>query len=182
MNRQLVRISKFLSLVLRHKPEMIGLTLDRGGWVQIDELLLTVNRAGVPLNQDVLRQVVEQDGKRRYSLSENGRRIKANYGHSIPVDLGLEPLAPPEFLFHGTATRFLEAIRAEGLVPRGRNYVHLSPDESTAVTVGQRHGKPIILTIQARRMHENGHRFHRSTGGVWLTKEVSVEYIQFLEH
>ncbi|MFQ5796239.1 MAG: RNA 2'-phosphotransferase [Candidatus Bipolaricaulia bacterium] len=177
MDKQLVRISKFLSLVLRHRPETIGLSLDQGGWARVDKLLIKANRAGKSLNEALLRQVVERNDKQRFSLSEDGLKIRANYGHSIPVDLGLEPLMPPEFLFHGTAARVLESIKRQGLLPRKRNHVHLSPDERTAVQVGKRHGKPIVLTIQAGRMYKHGFEFYRSGNGVWLTEQVPARYI-----
>jgi putative RNA 2'-phosphotransferase len=179
MDKKLVRISKFLSLVLRHKPETIGLSLDRGGWARVDELIAAANRAGMPLDQASLQQVVEQNDKQRFAFSDDGRRIRASQGHSLPVDLGLEPLAPPQVLYHGTATRFLNSIQRQGLVPRGRTHVHLSPDEPTAVRVGQRHGKPVVLRVQARRMHQDGFRFYLSANGVWLTQKVPVEYLVF---
>lgn len=179
MRKNFVRISKFLSLVLRHKPEKIGLTLDPAGWAQVDELLIAAQKAGIPLNKQVLRQVVEQNDKQRFSLSEDGLRIRANQGHSIPVDLGLEPLVPPELLFHGTATRFLRSIQKQGLISKGRNQVHLSPDEGTAIKVGQRHGKPSVLTIKSGQMYKRGFQFYRSANGVWLTDNVPVEFIMF---
>jgi len=182
MNRKLIRISKFLSFVLRHKPQTIGLALDQGGWTRVDELLDRANEAGVSLNEELLQQVVEQNDKQRFSFSEDGLRIRANYGHSIPIDLGFEKLKPPEFLFHGTATRFLEAIKSEGLIPKNRNYVHLSPDEYTAVKVGRRHGRPTVLIIQAGRMYEYGFQFLRSANGVWLTERVPSDHIIFPEN
>ncbi len=180
-NKKLVKISKFLSLVLRHKPETIGVSVDQGGWIQVDTLLSAARRAGVSLNKDVLRQVVEQNDKQRFVFSADHLKIRANQGHSIPVDLGLEALVPPEVLFHGTATRFIPSIKRQGLIPKGRRYVHLSPDEQTAVKVGQRHGKPVVLTIQAGQMHECGFLFYCSANGVWLTDKIPVEYIIFPE-
>ncbi len=179
MDKKLVRISKFLSLVLRHKPETIGLSLDRGGWARVDELITAAHRAGLPLDEASLREVVEQNDKRRFAFSDDGLRIRASQGHSLPVDLDLEPLAPPQFLYHGTASRFLNSIRRQGLVPRGRMHVHLSPDEPTAVRVGKRHGKPVVLTVQAGRMHRDGFRFYLSANGVWLTGKVPVKYLVF---
>ena len=181
MDNKLVRISKFLSYVLRHRPETISLELDESGWARVDELLTAAQRAGVSLNEELLRQVVAQSDKKRFAFSEDGLRIRADYGHSIPVELGLQPVAPPEFLYHGTARRFVASIRRQGLRRRGRNYVHLSPDEHTAIGVGQRHGKPVILVVQARRMHETGFTFYRSESGIWLTEEVPAEYILFPE-
>ncbi len=168
-----------MSLVLRHKPSTVGLTLDAGGWTQVDEVLAAAQKAGVPLDKDVLRQVIEQNDKQRFLLSEDGLRIRANQGHSIPVDLGLEPLIPPELLFHGTATRFFKSIRKQGLLPKGRHQVHLSPDEPTAIKVGQRHGKPIVLTVRAGQMYERGFKFYRSANGVWLTDKVPVKFLFF---
>jgi putative RNA 2'-phosphotransferase len=182
MDKKLVRISKFLSLVLRHKPETIGLSLDRGGWARVDELIAAANRAGMPLDQASLQQVVEQNNKQRFAFSDDGQRIRASQGHSLPIDLGLEPLAPPQVLYHGTATRFLNSIRRQGLVPRGRTHVHLSPDEPTAVRVGKRHGKPVVLTVQAGRMHQDGFRFYLSANGVWLTEKVPAEYLVFPQY
>lgn len=179
MGKKLVRISKFLSLVLRHDPETIGISLDESGWVEVDALLARANQAGMPLNKELLRQVVERSNKQRFSFSDDGLKIRANYGHSISVDLGLEPIIPPELLYHGTATRFVEPIRRHGLIPRGRTYVHLSADEHTAMEIGQRHGKPIVLTIQAAHMYEHGFQFYRSTEGIWLTEKVPVEHIVF---
>jgi putative RNA 2'-phosphotransferase len=179
MDKKLVRISKFLSLVLRHKPETIGISLDRDGWARVDELIAAANRAGLPLDEASLRDVVEQNDKQRFAFSDDGLRIRASQGHSLPVDLDLEPLAPPQVLYHGTASRFLNSIRRQGLVPRGRMHVHLSPDEPTAVRVGKRHGKPVVLTVQAGRMHRDGFRFYLSANGVWLTQKVPVEYLVF---
>ncbi len=182
VDKKLIKISKFLSLVLRHKPETIGLSLDQGGWAQVDELLAVANRAGVSLDKELLQQVVEQNDKQRFAFNQDHLRIRANQGHSIPVVLDLESLLPPELLFHGTATRFITSIKRQGLIPKGRRHVHLSPDELTAVNVGQRHGKSIVLTIQASLMYEHGFQFYRSANGVWLTEKVPVEYIIFPEN
>jgi putative RNA 2'-phosphotransferase len=168
-----------VSLVLRHKPERIGLSLDRGGWAKVDELLLKANQAGVSLNKDLLQWVVDNNDKQRFSFSQDRQRIRANYGHSMPVDLDFAPSKPPVFLFHGTATRFLESIKRQGLVPRKRNHVHLSPDHQTAIMVGRRHGKPIVLTIRAGRMYERGFQFFCSTNAIWLTERVPAEHILF---
>jgi putative RNA 2'-phosphotransferase len=176
---QLLRLSKFLSLILRHKPELVGVELDEAGWAEVDQLIEPANRAGVPLTQRSLQEVVARNNKKRFSLSEDGNRIRANQGHSIPVDLGLEPVRPPEKLFHGTAVRFLGSIRQGGLVAKGRNHVHLSPDPETALGVGQRHGRAVVLIIHAGRMFKQGHRFYRPANDVWLTEAVSAEFIQF---
>jgi putative RNA 2'-phosphotransferase len=179
MGKRLIRVSKFLSRVLRHKPELIGLCLDYGGWVEVDELLSRASQAGVALNRELLEHVVKQNNKQRFSFSEDGLRIRADYGHSIPVDLGFTPLEPPEILFHGTAARFLESIKRKGLVSRKRNHVHLSSDQQTAITVGRRHGRPTVLTVEAGRMYERGFQFFCSAEGVWLTEKVPVEHVIF---
>lgn len=177
IDNKLIRISKFLSLVLRHKPEHIGLTLDAEGWADVDELTRRALESGVILDRPTLRQIVEQAEKKRFSFSEDGKRIRANYGHSIPVSLTEESTEPPEFLFHGTAKRFLSSIETEGLGPGTRQYVHLVEDETTASEVGRRHGEPIVLVIKAHEMHEKGYEFFKTDSAIWLTKEVPVEYI-----
>jgi putative RNA 2'-phosphotransferase len=177
--KRIVKISKFLSLVLRHKPEIIDLRLDAAGWARVDELLAAVNQAGVPLTQEILKQTVRENDKNRFALSDDGRRIRANYGHSIPVDLGLMPRVPPESLFHGTATRSLGSIMAHGITRGRRRYVHLSIDEPTATQVGGRHGKPIVLRVQALHMHRDGFVFYRSESSIWLTEHVPAQYIEF---
>lgn len=177
VDNKLVRISKFLSLVLRHKPEHIGLTLDPEGWADVEELMRKSLESGVVLDRPTLRQVVEGAEKKRFSFSEDGKRVKANYGHSIPVSLGKESAEPPELLFHGTAKRFLPSIESDGLGPGDRQYVHLVEDKKTATEVGHRHGEPVVLVIKARDMYEKGHEFVKTESGIWLTKEVPVEYI-----
>lgn len=179
MDRSLVRVSKFLSLVLRHHPERIGIELDPAGWVAVDELLAAARRADVDLDRATLGRVVAENDKRRFAFSPDGARIRASQGHSVPVELGLEPQAPPDVLFQGTASRFLEAIRREGLKPGARTHVHLSPDEATARTVGQRHGSPVVLHVAAGAMHRDGHAFVRSENGVWLAREVPAQYVGF---
>jgi putative RNA 2'-phosphotransferase len=178
MTPDLARLSKFLSLVLRHEPEHIGITLDSNGWVGVDELLAAAARAGHPIDREQLDRVVATNDKKRFAFSPDGSRIRASQGHSMEVDLGLPPVVPPERLFHGTATRFLDAIRAEGLRPQSRQHVHLSPDEETAVKVGQRHGKPVVLVVLAGAMHREGHVFYRSDNEVWLTEAVPPRYLE----
>ena len=173
-----VSTSKFLSLVLRHQPEVIGLSLDDAGWADIDTLI-RLSQAHKPLTRALIEQVVEENSKQRFAISEDGRRIRANQGHSIDVELGLRPLAPPTLLYHGTATRFVEAIRREGLVKRSRQHVHLSADADTATAVGARHGKPSVLIVRAGEMSAAGHAFFRSENGVWLTDTVPVGFIDF---
>ncbi len=147
----------------------------------MEELLAKAKSAGISIDNRLLMDVVEQNDKQRFSLSSDGLRIRASQGHSIPVDLGLRPLKPPDLLFHGTVERFLSSIKLKGLIAGKRNHVHLSPDESTAIKVGQRRGKPVILTIQAGRMHNEGYTFYLSANGVWLAEEVPREYIAFPE-
>jgi putative RNA 2'-phosphotransferase len=177
-----IKFSKFLSLVLRHNPEMIGLVLDDGGWAGVDQLIAACGRAGRPLTREILEQIVRESDKTRFALSEDGRRIRANYGHSIAVDLGLEPQIPPEHLFHGTATRNLGSITAHGIGPGRRRLVHLSADEPTAISVGRRHGNPIVLRVRARSMHDIGFTFYHSESGIWLTGHVPPEYIILPPH
>lgn len=177
MDPSLVGMSKFLSLVLRHKPEAIGLTLDERGWALIDELLARAEQSGRRLTRDGIARVVAENDKRRFALSPDGTKIRANQGHSVAIDPGLAPAVPPDLLYHGTATRFLDAIRAEGLIPGSRLHVHLSADEATAVKVGQRHGKPAVLTVRAGAMHAAGIAFFRSENGVWLTERVPADFL-----
>lgn len=177
----IVRTSRFLSLVLRHKPEEIGLSLDVNGWAEVEELIELANRHGRRLTRDLLQVVVETNDKQRFVFSGDETRIRANQGHSVEIDLALPPRQPPDLLFHGTATRFVASIRERGLVPGSRQHVHLSPDAATAVKVGSRHGKPIVLEIDAGPMHRSGHVFFCSENGVWLTGHVPVEFINFPE-
>ena len=179
MTEDLVKASKFLSLVLRHKPEQIGLALDREGWADVDELIERARAHEMLLTREIIAEVVRTSDKQRFALDEKGERIRANQGHSVDVDLGLEPIAPPDVLFHGTAKTSVASIRETGLHAAQRQHVHLSPDEATAIRVGQRHGRPVVLRIDAAGMHVAGHRFFRSTNGVWLTDSVPTEFIEF---
>jgi len=172
-----VQLSKFLSFVLRHKPDAIGLTLDPQGWTSIDELLAKSNAAGTRFSREDLLQIVATSDKKRFSLSEDGQRIRAAQGHSVTVELGLSPQEPPSILYHGTATRFVDSILSEGLRPQSRQQVHLSADEVTAHRVGQRHGKPAILKVEALRMHTKGFKFFLADNGVWLTDQVPPEFL-----
>lgn len=175
------RISKFLSLVLRHRPEKIGITLDPAGWARVDQMLDGFRKNGLTLSRKELEEVVRQSNKQRFTLSDDGEFIRANYGHSIPVDLQYETKPPPEFLFHGTAQRFVESIRQNGLTSQNRQFVHLSIVETSAMQVGKRHGKPVILLIKAEQMFRNGFQFYQSDSGIWLTKNVPADYIIFPE-
>lgn len=173
------KLSKFLSLILRHQPEVVGLTLDPQGWVSIDELIAKYRKAGSRFTREELMHVVETNDKKRFTVSEDGKRIRAAQGHSVAVDLGLAPIEPPTTLYHGTATHSLDAIFAQGLIPRSRQQVHLSVDAETAHRVGQRHGKPAILSVEALRMHQQRHEFFLADNGVWLTDHVPTAYLSF---
>jgi putative RNA 2'-phosphotransferase len=178
MKKQHIAISKYLSLVLRHKPGAIGLVLDANGWAAIDDLINRATANGRKIDRKIIEEVVATNDKQRFCISSDGKRIRANQGHSIHVDLGLTPTKPPAFLYHGTAVRFLESIYQTGLHPSGRQYVHLSSDEATAMMVGKRHGQPAILIVESGIMDSNGHVFYRSENGVWLTKNVPPEYLK----
>lgn len=171
------KISKFLSLVLRHKPDLIGIELNEQGWVEVDILLARAAAYGTTITRSELATIVGENDKQRFTLSADGKMIRAAQGHSVPVALGLEPVEPPTVLFHGTATRNLAAIRKEGLKPGTRQQVHLSADVETALKVGQRHGKPHVLQIAAKAMRENGLAFYQADNGVWLTDRVPPEYL-----
>ncbi len=177
MDADLVRLSKFLSLVLRHQPQRLKLELDEAGWTDVDALLAAMQARGMAVDRARLERVVAENDKQRFSFSEDGTRIRANQGHSIPVELGLEPRTPPELLYHGTAERNLASIQSQGLVKGRRHAVHLSPDAETARKVGQRHGQPVVLVVQAGRMAAAGHVFTCSANGVWLTESVPPEYL-----
>lgn len=178
MSNSIVAASKFISLVLRHRPEAIGLTLDAEGWADI-ETLIRLSQSHHPLTRALIDEVVATNDKRRFAISEDGTRIRARQGHSIEVELGLAPVAPPERLYHGTATRSVEAIRREGLRKRQRQHVHLSADAATATKVGARHGEPVVLTVRAGEMAAAGHSFYLSENGVWLTDAVPTRFIDF---
>lgn len=176
---QSTKTSKFLSLVLRHQPELIGITLDPAGWVPVSELLQACQTHGQTLALNELREVVASSDKQRFSFSEDGSKIRANQGHSVPVDLGYSPGIPPSILYHGTVEKFLPAIKEEGLKKGARHHVHLSPDEETAKSVGGRRGRPLILRVESGRMQQEGHEFFQSANGVWLTEYVPPEYLIF---
>ena len=177
MSSDQIRISKFLSLVLRHEPARAGITLDAAGWVAVDELLRGCAKAGRPVTRTQLEAVVRDNDKQRFALSPDGSRIRANQGHSVEVELDYAPQTPPEILYHGTATRFLASIRAQGLVKGERHHVHLSADLETARKVGARHGKVVVLEVAAGVMARAGGVFFRSANGVWLTGHVPPEHL-----
>ncbi|MDL1898423.1 RNA 2'-phosphotransferase [Anaerolineae bacterium CFX7] len=179
MEPQLVRLSKFLSRTLRHRPQAIGLTLDQNGWVQVDELLAGAARAHVPLTRELLERVVAENDKQRYAFNADHTKLRANQGHTVRVDLELAPQAPPEILYHGTSRKSLASIRAQGLHPGKRMHVHLSGDTATATRVGARHGSPVVLRVEASRMHAQNFVFYCAVNGVWLTERVPREFIGF---
>ena len=172
-------ISKFLSLILRHQPEVIGITLDENGWTDVDELIAKMNANGHRISFDDLEEVVETDDKQRYSFSDDGNKIRASQGHSVNISLGLDPQEPPAYLYHGTVSKFLDSIRKEGLQRMSRQHLHLSRDRETAVKVGSRRGAPVILNISSGEMHRDGFLFYLSDNGVWLTDHVPAKYINF---
>ena len=176
------KISRKLSLVLRHQPESIGLTLDEHGWVDVDGLLQCLSNGGMSVTKPTLQEVVESNDKQRFRFSDDGSRIRANQGHSLSVDLEMKEQTPPDILFHGPASRFLESITEEGLQTRNRQHVHLSLDRETATKVGSRHGRPVILEVDARKMHQDGYLFYQSDNGVWLTDSVSRVYLNNLKN
>jgi len=179
MSRSHHKISKFLSLVLRHKPEKIGLTLDNAGWVSVDELIAKMQSHGHRINRELLIEIVSSSDKQRFAFNDGQTHIRANQGHSIQVNLDYESAKPPPVLFHGTVGKFLEAIAEQVLCKMERHHVHLSADEITASKVGQRRGKPVILKINSTKMHKDGYEFFLSDNNVWLVKHVPPAYIEF---
>lgn len=174
------KLSVFISLVLRHQPEAAGIVLDEHGWADVEELIEGVSATGRYLDMELLEEIVRTDQKGRYSFNGSKTLIRANQGHSIPVDVELKETEPPELLYHGTAERFISSIMEQGLLPMSRLYVHLSVDRETAVKVGARHGKPVVLETAAGRMYRAGKKFYLSENGVWLTDSVEPEYLKRL--
>ena len=171
--------SKFISLILRHKPQIIGITLDEHGWADVQELIDGINQSeGHTLDMETLEQIVQTDEKQRYSFNEDHTLIRANQGHSIPVDVELDKKTPPDILWHGTGEKYVALIDAQGLISKSRLYVHLSADKETAKKVGCRHGKPVIYEIDCRQMAADGYPFFESVNHVWLTKEVPAKYLK----
>ena len=181
METNLVKISKLLSFVLRHRPDKMGLSLDKNGWAEVQDLIGKINSHNGHnyLTIEILEEVVRKDDKKRYSFNDNKTKIRASQGHSVQVDLKLEERTPPEFLYHGTAIQFLENIKNQGLKKMRRNHVHLSLDIATAKSVGERHGKPVILRIKSKEMGDNGIKFYLSDNKVWLTDDISPKFIDF---
>ncbi|WP_037905870.1 RNA 2'-phosphotransferase [Actinacidiphila yeochonensis] len=178
--KRMVKASKYLSMVLRHRPEAAGLSLDPAGWVEVDVLLDALAAARRPLTREELDHVVAANDKKRFAYSADGRRIRASQGHSVPVELGLPDAVPPEVLFHGTATATVPLILARGLRPMGRQDVHLSTDQETALRVGSRHGRPAVLAVDAAGLAATGHAFQVSANGVWLTSAVPARWLRLL--
>ena len=178
--KSLVKRSKYLARHLRHQPEALGLTLDPGGWVAVDALLAAMRRHGIELSRAQLDEIVACNNKQRFSFDETGTRIRANQGHSIPVDLQLAPATPPDALYHGTSKATIGPILREGLQKMRRQHVHLSRDKATAIKVGSRHGAPIVLLVDAAAMARDGYQFFLSDNGVWLTDHVPPQYLRVL--
>ena len=174
---KLDKLSVFISLILRHKPETIGIQLDEHGWANVDELIDGTNNTGRKIDIEILEEIVRTDNKQRYSFNEDETLIRANQGHSIPVDVELKKHQPPQILYHGTASRFFDSIMQDGLKPMSRLYVHLSSDMETAMKVGKRHGEPVVLKVKSEEMYKDGIEFYLSENGVWLTKNVDKKYI-----
>lgn len=169
-------ISKFIALILRHKPEVIGISLDEHGWANVDELVAGIAKTQ-PFTMEMLEKIVSSDKKQRYSFNEDKSLIRANQGHSVPVDVELEEKEPPVILYHGTGEKYVASIKKQGLIPKSRLYVHLSADYETTWKVGKRHGKPFVFRLNTGAMQRDGYKFYLSVNGVWLTKEVPVKYL-----
>ena len=176
--KSLTELSKFIALILRHKPETIGISLDQNGWANVGELIDGINQSGHSIDMETLEEIVRTDEKGRYSFNDDKTKIRANQGHSVNVDVELKEVVPPEILFHGTGERFSESIKSEGLKPMSRLYVHLSKDVETAVKVGKRHGKPFVFVVKTGEMYKRGYKFWNSENGVWLTKAVPPEFLE----
>lgn len=176
----LSKISKFLALILRHKPETIGIKLDEHGWANVKELIKGINEQ-YDFNMKMLEEIVKTDDKQRYSFNENKTLIRANQGHSINVDVELEEKEPPKYLYHGTGKKYIESIYSTGgLIPKSRLYVHLSSDLEIAIKVGSRHGEPKVFRVNCEEMVKDGYKFYQSKNGVWLTKQVPCKYLEFV--
>ena len=181
-DKRMKNTSQFISLILRHRPEAIGISLDEHGWADVQDLIDGINRSGGhSLDMIKLEEIVRTDEKQRYSFNEEHTLVRANQGHSIPVDVELEEKTPPDILWHGTGEKYVSSIDAQGLIPKGRLYVHLSSDMETAKKVGSRHGKPLIYEIDCRKMTEDGYTFYLSANKVWLTEKVPVDYLRKLQ-
>ena len=176
----LIENSRFLSFVLRHRPESVGITLDEHGWAKVDELIEGIGKTRV-FTMEMLEEIVRTDDKMRYSFNEDKTLIRANQGHSIPVDVELSECTPPDVLYHGTGEKYVSSIDEGGLIPKSRLYVHLSADYDTAVKVGARHGNPVVYTVNTVNMVADGFCFYLSANGVWLTRIVPAKYLKKLQ-
>ena len=169
--------SKYLSLILRHQPEVIGITLDEHGWANVNELIDGIKKTR-PMTMEILEQIVEKDDKQRYSFNQDKTLIRANQGHSVEVDVELQEIQPPKYLYHGTGEKYVSSIEMQGLIAKSRLYVHLSLDIETAVKVGKRHGTPVVYRINSQAMFADGYKFYKSLNGVCLTKFVPAKYLE----
>lgn len=180
-NKRVIKLSKFLSLVLRHQPDAIGIEMDENGWTDVKPLLDKMCAKGKTIDFKTLEVVVDTNNKKRFSFNENKTKIRANQGHSIDVDLGFTAKHPPEILYHGTASKYLSNIYKEGLQKQKRHHVHLSKDLQTAHSVGKRHGALVVFEVNAKEMSEKGYTFYESENGVWLTDSVPVQFLKQIE-
>lgn len=178
---KLTPISRYMSMLLRHRPEVAGLTLDSHGWARVDELIKGIQKKYPLFQEEILEEIVRTDEKQRYAFNEDHTLIRANQGHSINVDVELTIVQPPDILYHGTGEKYMASIQQEGLISKSRLYVHLSADMKTALQVGKRHGHPVIFQIDAKRMYHDGHVFYLSANQIWLVKKVPIKYMSLLE-
>lgn len=176
----LTNLSRYMSLILRHKPEVIEITLDEHGWASVNDLICGIEKNNPGFNMDILEQIVRTDSKQRYSFNDDKSLIRANQGHSVNVDVELKEKEPPEYLYHGTGEKYVKSINQDGLIPKSRLYVHLSKDIKTAENVGKRHGKEVVYRINSGQMYRDGYKFYLSENGVWLIKEVPVKYLEMV--
>lgn len=176
----LTNLSRYMSLILRHKPGVIGITLDEHGWASVNDLICGIEKNNPGFNMDILEQIVRTDSKQRYSFNDDKSLIRANQGHSINVDVELKEKEPPEYLYHGTGEKYVKSINQDGLIPKSRLYVHLSKDIETAENVGRRHGKEVVYRIDSGQMYRDGYKFYLSENRVWLTKEVPIKYLEMV--
>lgn len=174
----LTNISRYMSLILRHKPDVIEINLDEHGWANVNELIKGIAKNNTGFNMELLEEIVRTDSKQRYFFNDDKTLIRANQGHSIPVDVELEEKEPPEYLYHGTGEKYVKSINRQGLIPKSRLYVHLSKNVKTAESIGERHGRPTVYLVHSGKMYKDGYKFYLSANGVWLTKKVPVEYLE----
>lgn len=172
-------LSKLLALILRHNPHVIGIELDEHGWADVSQLITGINKQ-IPFDMNVLEEIVATDSKKRYSFNADKTLIRANQGHSVSVDIELTEITPPRILYHGTGEKYITSIMKHGLLPKSRLYVHLSSDYETAMNVGSRHGKPVIIEVSAKKMFEKGYKFYLSENKVWLTKKVPCDFLSMI--